>query len=80
MNAHMAIAERIRQLCKEQGFTYHGISIFAAVPPATVRDIVNGKTKNPGMTTIKKLCDGFGISLREFFDTPEFENLEQEIN
>ena len=35
--------------------------------------------KNPGAVTIKKLCDGFEITLGEFFSTPEFDALEQEI-
>jgi hypothetical protein len=32
-----------------------------------------------GAVTIKKLCDGLDITLGEFFSTPEFDNLEQEI-
>ena len=34
---------------------------------------------NPGVVTIKKLCDGLEITLGEFFSTPEFDTLEQEI-
>ena len=34
---------------------------------------------NPGIVTIKKICDGFGISLTDFFDTEVFRNLKQEI-
>ncbi|MCL2566340.1 MAG: helix-turn-helix transcriptional regulator [Defluviitaleaceae bacterium] len=79
MDTQEAVAFRISQLCKEKGFSIHGIAIYAAVPPATIRDILVGKTKNPGVTTIKKLCDGLGITLGEFFSTPEFDNLEQEI-
>ncbi len=37
------------------------------------------KSKNPGVVTIKMLCDGFGITITEFFDTADFKNLEQEI-
>ena len=40
---------------------------------------MNGESKNPGAVTIKKLCDGFEITLGEFFSTPEFDALEQEI-
>jgi transcriptional regulator with XRE-family HTH domain len=49
------------------------------VPQATIKSILNGESQNPGIVTIKKLCDGFDISLSEFFTTPEFEELEQEI-
>ena len=79
MNTKSAVANRIKQLCKEEGFTINGISVFSAVSQSTVNHIVNGDTKNPGIVTIKKLCDGFGITLGEFFSTPEFDGLEQEI-
>ena len=79
MNARKAVAHRIKQLCKQQGFSVNGIAIHSAVPQATLKSILNGESQNPGITTIKKLCDGFGITLGEFFSTPEFDNLEQEI-
>ena len=79
MNTREAIAARIRELCKEQGITPNGISNIAGVPQATVKSILNGESKNPGTVTIKKLCDGFGVTLGEFFSTPEFDALEQEI-
>lgn len=40
---------------------------------------VNNKSKNIGIATIRKLCDGLEISITDFFDTPYFRNLEQEI-
>lgn len=73
------VKNRIRQLCKEHGLTPNGISNLAAIPQATVKSILNGESKNPGTVTIKKLCDGFEITLGEFFSTPEFDALEQEI-
>ncbi len=51
----------------------------SGVPPSTIKNILYGKSKNPGIVTIKMLCDGLGISLTEFFDTKEFAELEQEI-
>ena len=79
MNTQQAIANRIRQLCAERNLTPNGISNLSAVPQATVKSILNGESKNPGTVTIKKLCDGFEITLGEFFSTPEFDELEQEI-
>ena len=79
MNTQEAIAHRIRQLCKERGLTPNGISYVAGVPQATVKSILNGESKNPGTVTIKKLCDGFEITLGEFFSTEEFDKLEQHI-
>lgn len=79
MDTQQAVAFRIRQLCKERGLTPNGISNLAAVPQGTVKSILNGESKNPGILSIKKLCDGFEITLGEFFATPEFDVLEQEI-
>ncbi len=79
MTTREAIANRILRLCKEKGFTPNGIAIFSAVPQATVKSILNGESQNPQIATIKKLCDGFGITLGEFFSTKEFDELEQEI-
>lgn len=79
MNTQQAIAYRIRQLCAERGITPNGLSNLAAVPQATVKSILNGESKNPGTVTIKKLCDGLEITLGDFFSTPEFDTLEQEI-
>ena len=77
MDTREAIANRIRQLCKERGITPNAISNISAVPQATVKSILNGESKNPGIVTIKKLCDGLDISIVDFFDTEDFKNLEQ---
>ena len=74
MDTREAIARRIRELCRQRGITPN-----SAVPQATIKSILNGESRNPGTVTIKKLCDGFGITLGEFFSTPEFDALEQEI-
>ena len=79
MNTREAVAFRIRELCRERGLTPNGLSNLAAVPQSTVKSILNGESKNPGIVSIKKLCDGLEITLGEFFSTPEFDALEQEI-
>lgn len=70
---------RILQLCEEKGYTIYRLATESAVPPSSIKNILYGKSKNPGIVTIKMLCDGFGISLIDFFDTVDFRNLEQEI-
>ncbi len=79
MNTQEAIAARIAQLCKQRGITPNALSNLSAVPQATIKSILNGESRNPGTVTVKKLCDGFEITLGEFFSTPEFDGLEQEI-
>lgn len=79
MNTREAIAQRIRQLCKERNITPNKLGTISAVSQATIKSILNGESQNPGTVTIKKLCDGLEITLGEFFSTKEFDALEQEI-
>ena len=79
MDTREAIANRIRFLCKERKITPNKLSSISAVPQATVKSILNGESKNPGAVTIKKLCDGLGITIEEFFKSDLFAGLEQEI-
>lgn len=79
MDTCEVIAKRIRTLCEERGITANKLSTISAVPQATIKSILNGESRNPGCVTIKKLCDGLEITLGEFFGTPEFDALEQEI-
>lgn len=74
-----AVVKRIRNLCNERGITPNGLSNMAGISQATVKSILNGESRNPGIVTIKKLCDGFGITITDFFDDELFKNLEQEI-
>ena len=79
MNIRELVVKRILELCKENNLSINGLSTHAAVPPSTLKNIIIGESRNPGIVTIKKLCDGLNINIIEFFDTPEFRNLEQEI-
>lgn len=74
-----AVADRIIELCNKRGLTINKLSNISGLTQSTVNDIVNRKTKNIGIITIKTLCDGLDISITDFFDTPEFRNLEQEL-
>ena len=80
MNTRLCVANRILQLCRERNLSLNGLAHLSAVPPSTLKSILNGDSKNPGVVTIKLLCDGWGITLADFFDTDEFRSLEQEIS
>ena len=66
-------------LCEKNRLSVNALARLSAVPPSTLKNIINGGSKNAGIVTIKKLCDGLEISLREFFDDDIFDNIEQEI-
>lgn len=79
MNTKEAVAKRILQLCEEKHITVNALANLSGVTPSTIYSILNEKSQNPGIVTIKKLCDGFEISIREFFDCNLFDHIEQEI-
>lgn len=79
MGTKQAIANRIIQLCSERKIAINELASRAGVSPSTVYSILDERSQNPGAVTIKKLCDGIDITLGEFFSTPEFDALEQEI-
>lgn len=80
MNTYETVKHRILALCKEKQMTINKLATESAVAPSTIKNILYGKSQNPGIVTIKMLCDGLGISLIDFFNTNEFIKLEQEIN
>lgn len=79
MNISQAVINRIEGLCRERNMSINALCNASGITQSTVNDIVNGTTYNAGIATIKKLCDGFGISVRDFFDSDLFSDLEQEI-
>ncbi len=79
MNTKEAVAERIIQLCKERGIAINALANISGVSPSTIYSMLNAKSKNPGVVSIKKLCDGLEITVRDFFNTDLFDETEQEI-
>ena len=79
MNTYETVKNRILILCNEKRITINKLATQSGVSPSTIKNIFYGKSENPGIVTIKMLCDGLGITLGEFFSTKEFNELEQEI-
>lgn len=67
-----AVSKRITDLCSEYGYSINCLSELSGITQSTVNDIVNCKSKNVGIITIKKLCEGLCITLEEFFTDPLF--------
>ena len=79
MLTQKTVVARIDALLKENDMKLGTLATLSGVPPTMLKNIMYGNTKNPGIITIKKLCDGLGVSLNYFFDTDDFKNLEQEL-
>lgn len=79
MNTKEAVAKRILQLCEQRKIAVNALANISGVAPSTVYSMLNDKSNNPGIVSLKKLCDGLNITLREFFDSDIFDDIEQEI-
>lgn len=79
MRVQDAVVSRILELIQTKNVTLHKLAIMSAVPPSTLKNIINGNSNNTGISTIAKLCDGLGITIKEFFQSDIFDNLEQEV-
>ena len=74
-----AVEKRIVELCNERGIAINNLANISGVSPSTIYSFLNEKSKNPGVCSLKKICDGLEISIRSFFDSDLFDDLEQEI-
>ena len=79
MDTVSAVRNRILRLCEERNISINRLATLCALPPSSIKNILYGKSRNPKLLTIKLICDGLDITLGEFFSTPEFDGLEQEI-
>ena len=79
MDTIAAVRNRILQLCGEREISINKLATICALPPSSIKNILYGKSQNPKLITIKMICDGLEITLGEFFNTPEFDALDQEV-
>mgnify|MGYP002711358886 CR=1 FL=1 len=67
MDTYSAVKQRIMALCEEKRWSIYKLSNESGISPSTIKSILYGKSQNPGIVTIKILCDGLGIKLSDFF-------------
>lgn len=79
MTAKEAVAKRILQLCDERNIAVNTLANISGVSPSTIYSMLNEKSQNPGVVSLQKLCDGLDITLRQFFDSEIFDDIEQEV-
>ena len=79
MTTKEAVAQRIIDLCAERNIAVNALANISGVAPSTIYSMLNTKSQNPGVVSIKKICDGLEITVRQFIDSPLFDDTEQEI-
>ncbi|MBQ8398569.1 MAG: helix-turn-helix transcriptional regulator [Clostridia bacterium] len=70
---------RILELCAERKITVNKLSTICGITQSTLNNITGGRNNSATVVTIKKICDGLEISIRDFFASPLFDDLEQEV-
>ena len=75
MSVKDVVAERFQALCKERKIKINELANISGVTPSTAYSMMDEKRRDVSIITIKKFCDGLGITLGEFFSTPEFDDL-----
>lgn len=71
MQEHEVI-ERIKALCQSRGWTNYRLAKESGITYSTLCTMLN-KAYAPSISTLIKICSGFGITLAQFFDE-DFEN------
>ena len=79
MSVKDAVVERFQNLCQERKIRINELANLSGVTPSTAYSMMDPHRRDVSIVTIKKFCDGLEITLGEFFSTPEFDTLEQEI-
>ena len=79
MTTKEAVAQRIIDLCAERNIAVNALANISGVAPSTIYSMLNTKSQNPGVVSIKKICDGLEITVRQFFFFFLFDDTEQEI-
>ena len=74
-----AVVRRFQQLCAQRNIRINELANLSGVTASTAYSMMDERRRDVSIVTIKKFCDGLNISLGEFFSTPEFDTLEQEI-
>ena len=71
-----AINLRITELLKDHKMSVYKLSYLAGISNSIISDFRRGKVKEPSISSLIHICEGFGISLKEFFDSPYFTDVE----
>ena len=71
-----AINLRITELLKERNMSVYKLSYLAGISNSIISDFRRGKVKEPSISSLIHICEGFDISLKDFFDSPYFTDVE----
>lgn len=70
-----AVSDRLKRLQAEKGFTSYKIQKEGGVPRSTVGKLISMKFKTVELDTLYQIVSTMGMTIREFFDDPIFDNV-----
>lgn len=79
MGVKEAVVARFRSICEQRNMKINELATSSGVTPSTAYSMFDDSRHDISIVTIKRFCDGLDVSLKDFFDSEEFDNLEQEI-
>lgn len=78
MKLNDAISKKVNDICAKREISINKLASISCLTQSTVQNLATGKSKNPKVLTIVRICDGLGITLSEFFTDDLFNNIERE--
>lgn len=73
-----AIRKRIKFYLKEKNMNVWKLCKMSGIPCSTISTFMSGKTELIKIDTLLHICEGFGITLGEFFTETMFDTAEQD--
>ena len=74
------VRERIKYFLKEKNMKRWDLYKASGLPKATVYVVISGRNNMPTLGVLLHICEGFGITIQEFFEDPRFEDVVFEKN
>ncbi len=78
MDFSEATRKRIKELCKDKNMNINKLGNNAGMNPSTIRSILKKHCKAPKSDTVYLICIGFGITMKEFYDSELFDNIDED--
>ncbi len=76
MKLNEALTRRIEEICEQKNISLCGAALGGGKSPSALYDLFKGRTASPKVVTVQRFCEGAGITLSEFFDSPYFDDLD----
>ena len=76
MKLNDAIIERINEICEQNNSNICDSALRGGMSPSAIYDLIKGRTKCSKVITVKRFCEGAGITLSEFFNKDYFNEFE----